>query len=358
MAYPLLIASILELHERTARLRDAQVDGCLSKLKAGGATHVRTFTTWDNSLDLHPYKRAANGKFDLDKPDPAWDASVRRYVKALRRAKLEAAVCLFDNCGMDNRFNCNVFGRNVQGFNSFYDQRFWDQGYGWKWIDRNFALYNPKRSLIEIFNEASYWRPDVSEAWKDSALANEWARKQVVPMWRYILLRNGNRPVMFSAQEPRAWDPPWTGDTDGTASRILGNLSEAGIGGDKIIYSIHGMGSAENWQRLMALRHKGDSIISGRPKIVVCDDGVDTQSFNKVPANRRGACETADFKRCCWDRAGRLEMLQAAKTDRPAQVVGVDWLPREISMQHRNPNTINISLSCSIYKAARLILVP
>jgi len=345
MAYPLLIASILELHERTARLRDSQVDSCLSKLKEGGATHARTFTTWTNALDLHPFKRNAVGKFELDKENPTWDKTAYRFVKRTRVVGTGNARTLFDNCGLDNRFDCNIFGNNDKGFTSFYDQRFWDQGYGWRWIDRNMNIFGPKRTLWEIYNEASF--PD----WQDSAKANEWAQKQVVPMWRYILSKNGNRPVMFSAEEPRAWVPPWTGLCDGTASRILGNLSEAGIGGDKIIYSIHGMGSAENWKRVNDLK-----IISGRPKIVVCDDGVDTQSFNKVPTDRRGACETADFKRCCWDREGRLDMLREAKADRPAQLVGVDWLPREVSMEYKNPSKLIIPLSCSIYKEARKIL--
>ena len=350
MAYPLLISTIFEFHERTARLLSRQVRATLQKLKDGGATHTRTCSTWDNAMDLHPFKRVASGDFDLDKENPTWDEAAKEFVGYSEEVGIGNVRTPFDQCGQNPRFNCNIFGKNIQRLQGITDYSDKAKPYHYRWIDRNLAIFKAKRCVVELFNEVSF------EDWRTASHANEWAQAQVVPFWKYILARNGNRPIMFSAQEPRAWDPPYTGDTDGTASRILGNLSEAGIPGDKIIYSIHGLGSAENWQRLMALRHKGGSIISGRPKIVVCDDGVDTQSFNRVPPDRRGACETADFKRCCWDRAGRLEMLQAAKTDRPGQVVGVDWLPREISMQHRNPNTILIPLSCSIYKAAHLIL--
>ena len=52
-----------------------------------------------------------------------------------------------------------------------------------------------------------------------------------------------------------------------------------------------------------------------------------------------------------------LELIQA-KADMREKLIGVDWLPREISMQHRNPSKILIPLSCSIYKEARKILAP
>jgi hypothetical protein len=49
-------------------------------------------------------------------------------------------------------------------------------------------------------------------------------------------------------------------------------------------------------------------------------------------------------------------MIKAAKAGRPTQVIGVDFLPREVSMPHRNPSKLIIPLSCSIYKEARKIL--
>ena len=347
MAYPILIASILEFTERIARLRPAQTKGCLQKLKDGGCTHVRSFGTWDNPMDLHPFKRAASGDFDLDKENPAWDEAAKEFVGYTEEIGIKNVRSLLDQCGMNPRFNCNIFGKNIQRIQGITDYTKRAMDYFYRWFDRNLAIFKAKRCVVELFNEVSF------ADWQTSSHANEWAKAQVVPFWKYILARNGNRPIMFSAEEPRAWDPPWTGETDGTASRILGNLSEAGIGGDKIIYSVHGIGNAENWIRVNSLRHKGGSIISGRPRLVICDDGVDSQNWNKVPATRRGACETADFKRCCFNRADRLEMIRTAKQDRPAQIVGVDWLPREISMQHKNPNNILISLSCSIYREAR-----
>lgn len=354
MAFPWMVSSILELHERAARLKDQQLRTCFTELRRGGATHVRNFITWTNAMDLHPFKRISDGRFDLDLENEAWDASVRRYLRLLRepedpppnefaRKRLEAMFSLFDACGLNDKYNCNVWGNNKQGFGNFYLSTDNFMKYAFRWVDRCLALFGAKRTPFELFNEARipFWLTD-----KNQAAA--WVKEMVVPIFWRIHKANNGKPIAFSGHEPRM--EGYTGDTDGTTSRILGNFQAAGIPGNKVVVSVHGIGTPAIWEKIKPF-------LSAYPRYMISDDGVDTQEWNKVPTERRGACETADCQRCCWDRSGRLETLSYVRAHLKERLVGVDWLPREISMEHKNPAKIMKALSCTIYKPARKILL-
>ena len=322
LASPWLILAWLDLQSKVQRYSDEEMDTFARRVGEAGVRYVRIFYPgWD---DLHPagsvfpYEREADGRWNLDKPNLAYDENLRRLAVAFGRYEVGLYVDMADQCGWDEYWDC--WRRNVNGVYGWMDTSLAALAYWKAAVDRVLAaIGGAEGNIIGLGNELR--RPD------DDDVTLEWGLTWAKPRVDYLVSLGIAKPITISA-----------GGRTGT--KILGAISEEdGNYPDNSFLAgiVHGIGlvdhippkdddhpngftSLEEWLQNFSKFHL----------LGYSDDGTDTNPWCYIPPEKAGTYDASGGKDASITEKIKLMKLFLQYFNE-GQLRVLEFLPRCIS---------------------------
>jgi len=343
MEHPKFSFGLLDLHSRSHKYSDDELEKLATWLRAVDCRYLRLLPAWKTNL---PYKKGADGLFDWRKKNPIFESELKRVAHRFRKHGIDIWFDLFDACSNRIEYPWSWWLHNKQGIHGIYDySQSAIEHFKYDWIDWLFDILPNKRTLWGLGNELQIGNDDNPPA------INEWCLKWLIPIAQYLIEKGARRPLYYSAgMKP-----------GGTQNHIAGWLSdevpEAGFKATDTVAIVHGIGTAKMWQKNIVDKN----ILSARRLYGISDDGVGCNAETTVPPECKGNCETDDGQRCKANSKCRTEAVKAVKaTLKPNPVcpqerlVMVEFLPAEIAMDYRHIiNDLDFKASIEIYAKIR-----
>jgi hypothetical protein len=314
LARPWLILAWLDGQSKAHRMTDEQLEYGTHVVGQAGVRYVRIFYPgWLDGLDcVLPYEREADGRFNLDKPNPKYDENLKRLAVALQRHEVGLIVDMADQCGWDSEWDC--WRRNCNGVYGWQDESAVALVYWKRAVDRVLTdIGGMEGNQIGLGNELRHIAD--GDLVGSCTWALEWAGKRV----DYLVSLGQVRPILFSA-------------CCNTAHKIIGCVSsEDGYYPDNryVAQVIHGIGIDSHQPDGKPLGEWLAGLSVTRP-FGRSTDGVDTSGWNHVPPEKAGTCDQ------CGGCSGNIE--ETIKVDQlferfidEGRYVAIEYLPREIS---------------------------
>ena len=329
------VVFIFDAHQRCANWTDLELRDFALLLKKHKIKYVRIAPEWFDPKVKPPVPTpflrslADPAKWDLDRPNPAYNAALLRFKEFLNRKGVEVWFDLFDNCGNGRPWSAWI--KNVNGVHGIYEYNDNSIAYYKKWINRIFGILG-KRSHYGLGNELTF------PAWQNVTEANKWGEKWVLGLATYLRSLGARYPLSFSADM----------SPGGTQSRIIGWLTEVGNWGgrfgERLIHVIHGLGLPEHWDEVWA-----SNVLSGNVGLGMDEDGVG-MGARIIPPLKRGTCEEPGI-RC---GVSRYWFVQTAKRMFQTRGVGkrlriIVRMPKEVAMSYKPISDIDENNSLAVF---------
>lgn len=315
---------IVDPHCR-ADFTDEQINRFAEKIGKAGIDYVRVFTGWEpTDFRESPFLRTGDGRWDLYKPNLAYDVLTRRFQRALSMAGVGI---LWDISGQQfNRedYTWSFFNRthNIQGIDVYdYDAKgieFWKA-----LTDRIIALIGIEGNRIGLGNEQQ--APGDFGGTFDKAKVYAWARGWSRVLVDHLLARGVALPYSFSASR-------WTGKE--LYNRVCkfdnGELNPARPW-SMMIEHIHGLAMPEHFAHYL-INLGGEQRLSVQKHYGISDDGVDGGGWNDVPEDKRGPCGPPHLTKpkCTAGWQYRLELVKAVNEYLGGRLRDIEFMPREL----------------------------
>lgn len=318
LARPFFVLAWLDGQSKVQRMSDEELDSAARRIGEAGVRWVRIFYPgWlDGKESILPYDRAEDGRFDLSKPNPAYDANLKRLAIALQKYEVGLFIDLADQCGWDSEWDCwrrninSVYGWQHESAEAFI---FWKAA-----VDRCIsAIGGIEGNSFGLGNELRH----IADG--DLVGSCEWALAWGKPRIDYLISIGIERPILFSG-------------CCNTAHKLMGCLSaEDGYYPDYrfVAQVIHGIGLDSHqpdgkplgeWlQGLSILRCFGYS-----------NDGVDTAEWNHVPKELAGTCDQSGGCSANLEEQIKVIKLFEHYIDENRFIL-IEYLPREISFDEK-----------------------
>lgn len=314
---PLFVLAWLDGQCKIHRFSDDELDAFARRLGEAGVDYVRLFfpgwEDWHPDGSRFPYEQEADGRWNLDRPNPGYDENLSRLAAALGRYEVGIYMDMADQCGIG--YPWDLWGYNANGIRGWWDESA-EAFAAWRSAAHRVlaAIGGSEGHIIGLGNELQH--PD------DAGFpAPEWPLAWGKPRIDHLLELGIPRPITFSGGGR-------------TAHKLMGYLSaEDGYypGYDYLAQVIHGISwtgsvppgeaSVEDWllSDFSIVRYYGYS-----------DDGGDCHLWNKLPLDRRGSANKGG---AIWgaNAQTRVEVVELFYRTFGDRLVVVEFLPREIS---------------------------
>ena len=308
LASPWLVLAWLDLQSKCQRFTDEEMDTFARRVGEAGVRYVRIFYPgWQDDVDIagtvFPYLREADGRWNLDKPNPAYDENLRRIARHLSKYEVGLYIDMADQCGWDSYWD--FWRRNVNGVMSWKDE---SPAAFDRWRSAVFrvltAIGGVEGNIIGLGNEL-FNGDDFEDSW-----VINWGKPRI----DYLLSLGFPKPIFYSA--------------GGRLAHKLGGIlsAEDEIYPDNFYCTIveHGIGIVE---------HVSEEWISGYSKfhwLGLSDDGVDCHEWNKIPPDKKGTCDK--YGGCSASVAEKIKLIKLfLQYFNEGQLRLIEFLPREIS---------------------------
>lgn len=314
LAQPLIVVAWLDGQVKVHRMTDVQLDEGTAALGHAGTGYLRIFYPgWLDGDDcVLPYLREPDGRFNLDKPNPAYDVNLKRLAIALQRYEIGLYVDMADQCGA--RSEWDFYYHNVNGV------------HGW-WDESDVALEYWKAAVVRVLGDVGGPEGNLI------GFGNELAPTDDPHELAYILKWGGRRLDYLKSLGVRT-PIPFSGGGE-WAHKMLGYLSaEDGYYPDyrQVALVVHGIGlvthTPQGFESLGAFLLN----LSSKRPYGFSKDGVSTQGpggWNWVPAEFAGTCDQAGG--CDSNIAETIKLLQMYAHLVNDGFYVWEMLPREIS---------------------------
>jgi len=311
---PLLILAWLDGQSKIHRMTDEQTEDGSHKVGEAGVKYMRIFYPgWLDGLDcILPYLQEADGRFNLDRPNPKYDENLRRLAVALGRHEVGLLIDMADQCGWNSEWD--FWRKNVNGVYGWQDESAVAFEYWKTAVNRVIEdIGGLEGNLIGLGNELRH--PADDDLVGSCTWALTWAGKRV----DYLVSLGQPRPVLFSG-------------CCNTAHKIIGCVSsEDGYYPDNRFVSlvIHGIGLVDHQPDGKPLAEWLAGLSVTRP-FGYSTDGVDTATWNHVPPERAGTCDK--FGGCSGNIEETIAVIRLFERYLDeGRFVSIEYLPREIS---------------------------
>jgi len=127
---PWLILGWLDGQSKVQRMTDEELDSACRRIGEAGVRWVRIFYPgWEDGQEcILPYVKNADGKFDLTKPNYAYDTNLQRLALALQKYEVGLLIDMADQCGWGDSWDCwRVNANAIYGWQETTPEalRFW-----------------------------------------------------------------------------------------------------------------------------------------------------------------------------------------------------------------------------------------
>jgi hypothetical protein len=280
-----------------------------------GVRYIRIFFPGWNDYhpagSIFPYLQEADSRWNLDKPDPAYDENLHDMAVRFGRYEIGLYIDMADQCGWSEYWDC--WRRNINGVYGWMDTSPTALAYWKAAVDRVLAAIGGSEGhIIGLGNELR--RPD------DDDVTLEWALAWAKPRVDYLISLGIAKPITFSGG-------------DRTAHKIVGAISdEDGNYPDNSYLAIieHGIAlvdhtppgstSLEAW------------VVGYSPFHIfgLSDDGATTQGWNQILPEKRGTCSGDCCQANVAEKIKLIKLFNSYLQDKSKFRV-LEFLPREIS---------------------------
>jgi len=322
LASPWLVMAWLDLQSKVQRYSDEEMDTFARRVGEAGVRYVRIFYPgWNDDGPggcVFPYLQEPDGRWNLDKPNPAYDENLRRIARHLSKYEVGVYIDMADQCGWDSYWDC--WRRNINGVRGWWDESALALGYWKAAVDRVLAaIGGAEGHIIGLGNELK--RPD------DDDVTLEWGLTWAKPRVDYLVSLGIAKPITISAGGR-------------TGKKILGAISdEDGNYPDNSFLAgiVHGIGlvdhippkdddhpngftSLEDWLQNFSKFHL----------LGYSDDGTDTNPWCYIPPEKAGTYDKSGGK--CASVTEKIKLIKLfLQYFNEGQLRVIEFLPREIS---------------------------
>jgi hypothetical protein len=315
LASPWLVLAWLDAQSKWQRYTPEEKDWFCQRVGGAGVRYIRIFFPgWD---DLHPagsvfpYLQEADGRWNLDKPNPAYDENLRRIARHLSKYEVGLYIDMADQCGWSEYWDC--WRRNINGVQGWMDTSLTALAYWKAAVDRILAaIGGAEGNIIGLGNELR--RPD------DDDVTLEWALAWAGPRVDYLVSLGIAKPITISGGSR-------------TVHKIMGTISdEDGNYPDNSFVCLvnHGVGLVDHvppgFDSLDAWLHDHSEVrLFG-----YSDDGTDTNPWCYIPPEKAGTYDKSGGK--CASVAEKIKLMKLfLQYFNEGQLRVIEFLPREIS---------------------------
>jgi len=315
----IFLANILQAAQEWS---DLQLRKMFWRMGCAGVDYLRALSIWDVHPPLPlilPFQRNNDHLADWTKPDPTWDAQVKRVTALANEFEVKIWIDAFAQQYDRNDYRWSPFGYNINGFDSMKATSPAALAFFKAWLSRNYAAVGPE-NLIGWGNEISY--PD---EFADNAKMDNWARAWVLPLAAHLRAIGTKPPNPFSA----------SGHLTGTGGSIYARLTKDGEGAwpkADTYWILHGCATVINF-------NKFEHLDFGGYHYGLSDDGIGLGE-NVVPQAMQGKTVGETGRRSShW--IYRLEMAAAARARLGDRFRCLEIMPMELKFAAWQPEWLD-----------------
>jgi hypothetical protein len=315
LASPWLVLAWLDLQSKVQRYSDEELDTFARRVGETGVRYIRIFYPgWDDDGPggcVFPYLQETDGRWNLDKPNPAYYENLHDMAVMLGKYEVGLYVDMADQCSWDRAWDC--WRRNVNGVYGWMDTSALALAYWKAAADRVLAaIGGAEGNIIGLGNELR--RPD------DDDVPLEWALAWAKPRVDYLISLGIQKPITFSGGGR-------------TAHKIVGAISdEDGYYPDNSFLAIieHGIGLVDHTPPGSTSLEAWLAGYSPFHLLGYSDDGTDTNPWCAIPPEKAGTYDKAGGKSASI--AEKIKLIKLfLQYFKEGQLRVIEFLPREIS---------------------------
>ena len=337
LASPWLVMAWLDAQSKWQRYTPEEKDWFCQRVGGAGVRYIRIFFPgWNDDGPggcIFPYLQEADGRWNLDKPNPAYDENLHDIAVMLGRYEIGLYIDMADQCGWDEYWDC--WRRNINGVMGWMDTSPTALAYWKAAVDRVLAAIGGSEGhIIGLGNELR--RPD------DDDVTLEWALAWAGPRVDYLVSLGIAKPITISAGGR-------------TGKKILGAISdEDGNYPDNSFLAgiVHGIGLVDHIPPKDEDHPNGfislDEWLQNFSKFHLLgysDDGTDTNPWCYIPPEKAGTYDKSGGK--CASVTEKIKLIKLfLQYFNEGQLKVIEFLPREISWNEHITALADESLEC------------